>query len=193
MTQKQLAIETELSPSTVHYDVKDGAPVSSVGEYIAWRRINREARSSTSSGKPALANPDAKLVPSVGDSWADRIARAQRTERETHDAYLRALVAGEQGQLEKLLGCHARAMQAVAEVERIALDHKVVTGELLPFEKAVSIFREFILPLKAEIERLPVKARARANPSDPALAESVIKAEVRTILTRLSSFAEKHK
>jgi len=144
-----------------------------------------------------VANPGAKSAPPVkpssGDSWEDRIARAQRTERATHDAYIAALGRNEQGQLEKLLGCHARAMQAVAEVERIALDHQVATGSLLPLEKAASIFREFIQPLKVALERLPVQARARANPSDPALAESVLKSEVKTILTRLSTFAEKYK
>jgi len=60
--------------------------------------------------------------------------------------------------------------------------------EMIPLEKAVSIFREFTLPLKREIERLPILARARANPSDPSLAESVLKAEVRSILARVATF-----
>jgi hypothetical protein len=60
--------------------------------------------------------------------------------------------------------------------------------DMIPVEKAISIFREFTLPLKRELERLPVLARARANPSDPALAEAVLKAEVRSILARVSTF-----
>ena len=60
--------------------------------------------------------------------------------------------------------------------------------DMIPLEKAVSIFREFTLPLKREIERLPILARARANPADPFLAESVLKAEVRSILARIASF-----
>jgi len=60
--------------------------------------------------------------------------------------------------------------------------------DMIPLEKAISIFREFTLPLKREIERLPILARARANPADPFLAESVLKAEVRSILARIASF-----
>jgi hypothetical protein len=59
---------------------------------------------------------------------------------------------------------------------------------MIPVEKAISIFREFTLPLKRELERLPVLARARANPSDPALAESVLKAEIKSILARVTTF-----
>ena len=60
--------------------------------------------------------------------------------------------------------------------------------DMIPLEKAVSIFREFTLPLKREIERLPILARARANPADPSLAEAVLKAEVRSILARIATF-----
>jgi hypothetical protein len=62
--------------------------------------------------------------------------------------------------------------------------------DMIHLEKAVSIFREFTSPLKRELERLPVLARSRCNPSDPALAESVLKVEIRSILARVASFEE---
>jgi hypothetical protein len=85
---------------------------------------------------------------------------------------------------------HRRGKRAVANPgENAEPSHATDPGvEMISMEKAVSIFQEFTSPLKRELERLPVLARGRCNPSDPALAESVLKAEIRSILARISTF-----
>jgi hypothetical protein len=179
MSYRTIAKEAGVSLGTVAADAKAGADVSSAETYLRWRRKHRESRASRPREKPATAKPERKAMPSRapatgGDTWADRVERARRTEKETHSSYLDALARGDTAQLERLLSSHSRAVDQVSKIERLALEAERESGEMLRRSEALATMVAVLTPLREALLKLPLNERTNCNSSQPEIAERAL-------------------
>ncbi len=90
------------------------------------------------------------------------------------------------GQLQSLLSSYQRSFQAIADLEKTALEVRVQSGELIHRDTAKAILAEMLVPIRNALDVLPMTERSRCNPQAPEVAEAALRTWKDGLLLRLS-------
>jgi len=190
MQQVELASLLGIKQPQLSKWISKGCPSDSKENAEQWIRTNiRQRRRTISQKVPAKRSrllPKAAATDDV-DSWEARLKRVKSTELSLYNALQDAIAKGHTSQLNQLRSNHAIAVKNVAEAEKEAASIQVQTGELIPRSTLSDLLSEVLIPLRSELEALPLRERGRCNPEQPQVAEQALKDAVGVLLLRIST------
>jgi phage terminase Nu1 subunit (DNA packaging protein) len=207
LKQREIAEALKLSKGQVSKLVAQGMPLDSVDSAQAWRAAHSKegaghkshsasvAASARSIGEK-LRRPGGALA-TAPDDPAGTLARMRETEQRSYDLIDAALKKARESQRDEdyaalpgLIRSYnqaaANSLAAASAWER----HCRELGEVAPIEHLENVLDMVLEPLMAQLANLPALIAPKANPAAPAVAESVIRAELESIRTQLAKALE---
>jgi hypothetical protein len=177
LTNKELAIGLEVPASRVSEWIKRGMPRTSVQVAATWRQVHARPRKGNVSRVAPPRQPEAESVVTTGtdNGWEARLKRTQESELRIHDTLLAALGAGDFNVLQRLQAAHIGAVKEIAAAEKIALEVRTASEELIHRDTVREIMSELLVPLRGALDRLPLGERTNCNPDHPEIAEAALK------------------
>ena len=189
MRQDDLAKKLGIGKSQLSKFKARGCPVDDEGKARCWISANIKPRGKRKGDAPAPSTglpPPETPVPEEEFSWEKRLERARKMEVAVYDASKLAIRHREFAQLQSLLASYQKALQGIAEAEKVALESRIQSGELIHRDTAKALLAELLVPIRNALETLPITERSRCNPVDPKTAEDALRGWKDSLLLRLS-------
>jgi hypothetical protein len=189
LSNKELATGLGAPAPRITEWIKRGMPRTSIAAATAWRLVHARPRKGKAAfiaqsrqDKPKGNAPqDTATLESM--DWEARLDRARKTEIEIHKTLMAALGAGDLNVLGRLQAAHISSVREIANAEKIALEVRLASKELIHVSEAVEILQETLGPLRQRLDALPMELRGRCNPERPEAAfEALTEWVKRTLL-----------
>lgn len=122
-----------------------------------------------------------------GDYDVAVVGRAERSERIAHGLYNHAATLNQPAQINYTLATWTAAAKASAEIRTRFLEIQEKKRALISIDEVMDIVGTELQAFRSAFLKLGERIATRANPSDPALARSVIDAEIDRQFSRLAT------
>ena len=184
LTNQELSKGLDVPRSRVTEWTKRGMPRVSIQAAAAWRLVHARPRK----GKAALIaqsrqdKPSDHTPPAIGGDWESRLERCRKTEMEIFDTLRKAMAQGDVNMLGKLQAAHVASIKEIASAEKIALEVRAASKELMHVDEACAALRGILGPLRDSLDKLPIGLRGRCNPEHPEVAQAALTGWVDRVL-----------
>lgn len=154
---------------------KRGCPIDSIEAALAWRRIHapeRRKRKPRDPLLPVLKQEEVEVT--LDKDWDSRLERARTTEVEVHKSLMKALAHGDLVTLQRLQAAHISSVREIAAAEKIAVEARMASGELIHSGSVKSIMTELLMPIRQGLDLMPAGLRSQCNPQAPDIAQAAL-------------------
>jgi hypothetical protein len=180
ITMADLARAFGVSRPTILRDVRNGCPLSSVSDALAWRagrgmKVPPNMRHQEPKARKRVEQIAGEPDPTLKDEGLDGFhARLIQAEVAAFQRLENARACGDDAQIANALRMYNSAATGRQEVEERVIKAQVQDGNLVPVEGARDIIRGIMEPLRVQLLSMPASLCARCNPGDPELARMQI-------------------
>jgi len=192
LTPKQMADGLKVPSSRVSEWTKRGMPTDSIQAAAAWRMIHARPRTKGTAlapqlrqDKPAAAGTHDHSA-ALDTGWEARLERTRQVELQIFETITASLAKGDVTVLQRLQAAHVAAVKEIAAAEKIALEIRTASKELLHIDRVKRIMCAVADPIRQALDLLPITERSRCNPDHPEIAYRALKEWVDRLLRQVS-------